>query len=78
MKRLLIPLLIAVLMCFAFIAVAEGDTLALTAGADTISEGGTLQTALTREGAPAEGELTYTSSDARVATVDENGLVTGV
>ena len=77
MKRLLILLLLAVLMCFGFTA-AEGETLALTAETDMISEGGTLQTVLTRDDALADGELTYTSSDARVATVDANGLVTGI
>ena len=78
MKRWLIPLLLAVLMCFGFTAAAEGETLALTAETDMISEGGTLQTVLTRDDALADGELTYTSSDARVATVDANGLVTGI
>ena len=78
MKRILIPLLIAVLICFGIVAAAEGDTLAIEAPTAQINEGETMQVSLTREGAAAEGELTYMSSDKRIATVDENGVVTAV
>lgn len=78
MKKILISLLIAALVCFTFSALADGDTLAFDTGVNQVNEGETLQTVLTREGDAAGGELTYTSSDTKVATVDENGLVTGV
>ena len=78
MKRMLILLLAAVLVCCGLTASAEGDTLAFDTGVKTVNEGATLQTVLIREGDPAGGEVTYSSSDTRVATVDENGLVTGV
>ena len=78
MKRRFIPLLIAALLSFCIIAAAEGDVLAFDTSISSVKEGETLQTVLTREGAPAEGELTYKSSDERVATVDANGLVTAV
>lgn len=78
MKRILIPLLVAALMCFMFAAAAEGDTLVFDKGVNTVIEGETVQTVLIREGAPAEGELSYTSSDTRIATVDDSGVVTGV
>ncbi len=78
MKRRLILLLTAVLVCLCFTAAADGDTLAFETGMNQIREGETLQTVLTREGEPAGGELSYKSSDERIATVDENGLVTAV
>ena len=78
MKRILIPLLVAALMCFTLIAAADGDVLAFDKSVNAVNEGETVQTVLIREGAPTEGELTYTSSDERIATVDENGVVTGV
>ena len=78
MIRRLIPLLIAAMLCICAFAAAEGDTLAFDTGVSQVIEGDTLQTVLTREGDAAGGELTYKSSDARVASVDENGLVTAV
>ena len=76
MKRILIPLLIAALLCLCFPAAAEGDTLAFEAGEATVREGETLQTALIREGDAAGGDVTYTTSDKTVASVDQSGLVT--
>ena len=78
MKKILISLLIAAMMCAAFSALADGDALAFDTGINQVNEGATLQTVLTREGDAAGGELSYTSSDTKVATVDENGVVTGV
>ena len=78
MKRILIPLLVAALVCLGLSAMAEGDTLAFDAGVNLVFEGETLQTVLTREGAPAEGEVIYASSDSKIATVNEGGLVTGL
>ena len=46
---------------------------------NTVFEGETLQLDLVRAGDCAEeGELTYKSSSTKIATVDENGVVTGV
>ena len=77
MKRILIPLLIAVLVCFCLPVAADGNAVAFDASVSTVFEGETLQTVLTRGGETAEGEVTYASSNTKVATVDENGLVTG-
>lgn len=78
MKRFLIHLLIAALVCFCLPAAAAGNPMAFDTGASVVFEGETLQTVLTREGESAEGEVTYASSDTRVATVNEAGVVTGV
>ena len=78
MKKLIILLTIAALVCLTFTAMAAGDGIAFDTSVNAINEGETLQTTLTREGAAAEGEVTYTSSNPKMATVDENGLVTAV
>ena len=78
MKKILIPLLIAVLTCCSISACAEDKALTFDGSARQLFEGETLQTVLTREGDAAEGEVAYASSDRKVAEVDENGLVTGV
>lgn len=78
MKRILIPLLIAALLCFGIAAAAEGSSFSFDPGTIQVSEGETCQTVLIREGEAASGEVTYKSSDARIATVDEAGLVTAV
>ena len=79
MRRILVTLLAAamILLC-AGAAMAEGNVLQFDRSLDTVFEGETLQTVLTREGAPAGGLLTYTTGDAKIATVDENGIVTGL
>ena len=78
MKRLLVLLAIAALVLVTCTAMADGDGIAFDTSVSAINEGETLQTVLTREGEAASGELTYTSSDPKMATVDENGLVTAV
>ena len=78
MKKMIILLIIAALVCFACTAMAAGDGIKFSTGIDAVNEGETLQTELTREGEAAAGEVTYTSSDNKVATVDENGLVTAI
>lgn len=78
MKKLIILLTIAALVCLTFTAMAAGDGIAFDTSVNAINEGETLQTTLIREGAAAEGEVTYTSSNPKMATVDENGLVTAV
>ena len=79
MKRLLIPLAAVLLvLCAVLPAGAESNRLQFDRSVNTVFEGETLQTLLIREGQPAEGEVTYTSGNVKVATVDANGLVTGV
>ena len=78
MKKLIILLTIAALVCLTFTAMAAGDGIAFDVTEAAISEGATLQTVLTRSGAAESGDVAYTSSDQRVATVDGNGLVTAV
>ena len=78
MKKLIILLTIAALVCLTFTAMAAGDGIVFDTSVDAINEGETLQTVLTREGEAAGGEVTYTSSNPKMATVDENGLVTAV
>jgi hypothetical protein len=59
MMRILVTLLAAamILLC-AGAAMAEGNVLQFDRSLDTVFEGETLQTVLTREGAPAGGLLT--------------------
>lgn len=78
MKKLMILLIIAALVCVTFTAMAAGDGIAFEKNAEAINEGETLQTVLTRMGEAESGEVTYTSSNPKMATVDENGLVTAV
>ena len=79
MRRFLIPmLLILALVCTCAVCAAEGNALKFDRNVNVVFEGETLQTVLTREGEAAEGELTYASSNTKAATVDENGVVTGV
>ena len=78
MKRILVPLLVLALLCVGVSASAEGNTIKFDGKVNFVFEGETLQTVLERTGVPAEGELTYTSGNTSVATVDSNGVVTGV
>ena len=78
MKRFLILLLIAALVCCASAMAAEKNVLQFDKNVSTVFEGETLQTVLNRGGAPAGGTLTYSSASKGIATVDENGVVTGV
>ena len=78
MKKYLITLLCLLLaVCCAHPALAD-DTFAFDKTVTELFEGETLQTVLIRDGAYAEGEVTYTTSSPKVATVDANGVVTGL
>ena len=54
MKKLLVPLLILALLCFTLPALADGNVMKFDKEPNTLFEGETIQTVLTREGAPAE------------------------
>ena len=54
MKKLIILLTIAAMVCLTFTAMAAGDGIAFEASTDAINEGETLQTVLIREGAAAD------------------------
>ena len=80
MKRL-IPLLLSVLVllgCMSGAALAENKFYFVKA-VNTVFENETLQLELIREGDCAqEGELTFKSSSKKIATVDEEGVVSGL
>ena len=79
MKRSLIPiLLVLALLCVSLPGLAEGATVKFDKSANVVFEGEQLQTVLQRTGDAAEGEVTYQSSAPKVATVDANGIVTGL
>ena len=73
----------ALLLAFAWLllcipASAEGNVMKFDTTVSRVFEGETLQTVLIREGAPAEGEVTYEASNRKVAEVDSRGVVTGL
>ena len=73
----------ALLLAFAWLllcipASAEGNIMKFDTTVGRVFEGETLQTVLIREGAPAEGEVTYEASNRKVAEVDSRGVVTGL
>ena len=78
MKKQLAILLSFLLVMLAMPALAEQTTFALKKENNRVFVGETVQMALTRSGEAAEGDVTFTSSNERCATVDANGLVTGV
>ncbi|MBR3099377.1 MAG: Ig-like domain-containing protein [Clostridia bacterium] len=73
----------ALLLAFAWLllcipASAEGNIMKFDTTVGRVFEGETLQTVLIREGAPAEGEVTYEASNRKVAEVDSRGVITGL
>ena len=78
MKKLIVLLAIAALVFISCAALADGDRIAFDAAEKAVNEGETFQIALIREGDAAGGVVTYTSSDPKAATVDENGNVTAL
>ena len=78
MKRILIPLLVLALLLCGATASAAGNTMMFDKNVNVVFEGETLQTVLIREGELAEGTVTYESNAPKSATVDENGVVTGI
>ncbi len=78
MKRIFVPLLVLALLCICLPASADGNIMKFDNQASIVFENETLQTILLREGVPAEGELSFSSGSEKIATVDSNGVVTGV
>ncbi|MGN0779276.1 MAG: Ig-like domain-containing protein [Aristaeellaceae bacterium] len=78
MKKQLAILLSLMLLLLAMPALAEQTTFALKKENNKVFVGDTVQMALTRTGEATEGDVTYTSSNTKCATVDANGLVTGL
>ena len=78
MKRILVLLLMLVLFSVCVPAAAEGNVFRFDTKDNFVFEGETLQPALLCEGLPAEGELSFESRSDTIATVDANGVVTGV
>ena len=78
MKRIWLILCAAALMAVCLPALAAGDGAAFDRNINLVFEGETLQTVLNLTGDAASGTVTYTSSNTGRATVDENGVVTGV
>lgn len=79
MKKIMVLFLILALCLTALPVMAEETTFKLDKNYNTVFVGETLQLVLNRTGnALDEGELTFTSANNKRATVDENGLVTGL
>ena len=78
MKKYLITLLCLLLTLSCALPALADDVFAFDKTVTELFEGEALQTVLRREGAYAEGEVTYTTSSPKVATVDANGVVTGL
>lgn len=82
MKKKMVALLFVLpvlLMCLMAPALAEANKFYFDKSITKVFEGETLQPALIRQGdCREEGELTFTTSRAQIATVDENGVITGL
>ena len=79
MKRL-IPLLLALMLLCGLTGTASAENkFYFVKTVNTVFENETLQLQLVREGdCAAEGELTFKSSAKKIATVDDNGVITGL
>ena len=78
MKKKIAVLLALILVGLTLPTMAEQTTFALKKENNKVFVGETVQMALNRTGEAAEGEVTYASSNQKCATVDENGVVTGL
>ena len=78
-KKFLVLLAIVALCMLTILSATAANTFVFTEKVITIFEGETASTALTRDGTFAEdGEIAYTTNNAKAATVDSDGTVTGV
>ena len=78
MRRIMAVLLAALLASLTLPVLAEQTTFVLSKENNRVFVGETVQMALNRTGEAAEGEVTYTSSNEKRATVDAQGVVTGL
>ncbi len=80
MKKIpaLLLTLVLLLTMMGMPASAEGNAMKFDKTANRVFEGETLQLVLVREGDPASGEVTYASSNTKVAAVDDQGVVSGL
>lgn len=80
MRKILIPLLVAALLCLGIGAgaMADGNVFRFEKEPNTVFEGETIQLVLNREGDPASGEVTFQSKNEKAASVDAQGIVTGL
>ena len=77
-KTTFLLFMLLALLCVCLPASAERNALAVDQSVQVIFEGDTLQTVLNREGDAANGTPVYSSSNPKIATVDADGVVTGV
>ena len=77
-KRVWLSALAVVLILALAAGTALADAFTFGGKSVTLFEGDTWQSVLDREGAPAEGEVTFSVSSGKVATVDDGGLVTAL
>ena len=66
------------LVCFTAAATAAGNTFQVDQSVKNLFEGETLQLQLKMSGDPEDGTITWRSGNERAATVDDQGVVTGV
>ena len=78
MKRRTAVALIIMAVCLAAASWAAADTFRFAEKSVTVFEGETIQGVLEREGAPAEGVVTWSSASSAIAGVDDSGVVTAV
>ncbi len=77
-KIVMLTVLCVSLLC-GVTAMAEADRFQFEKTNLTVFEGTTLELSLIRQGnCAADGELTFVSGRENIATVDENGVVTGL
>ena len=77
-KIVMLTVLCVSLLC-GVTAMAEADRFQFEKTNLTVFEGNTLELSLIRQGnCAADGELTFVSGRENIATVDENGVVTGL
>ena len=79
MKRimLMLSLILAIALCTCAVAVAEQD-FTFSEHQFTIFEGETLSIPLLRQGEAVKGDVSWTSSNQRIASVDADGMITAL
>ena len=75
MKKMLAAALCICMLLSVCTLASAANLLKLDQTVTTVMEGASVTLVLRREGAPAEGDVTWKSSNPKAATVDENGVV---